>query len=229
MTRPKTIGLTGNIGTGKSTVLKYLAGRGAAVIDADRLAHQAIAPGGPAYQAVVDRFGTQILSPDGSIDRKALGAIVFSEPSKLAQLEAIVHPAVFELAQRVLNETTAPLIVIEAIKLLESGRLLKLCDEVWVVTADETSQMQRLMQGRGMSEAEARQRMAAQSPQEEKVKQATRVIDNSGSIEQLYEQLDRLWSEVVNSTAVSSASISDARVSDASATGVSDASEGYQR
>lgn len=197
--RPKTIGLTGNIGTGKSTVLGYLARRGAAVIDADALAHQAIAPGGPAYQAVVDLFGTDILSPDGSIDRKALGAIVFSDPSKLAQLEAIVHPAVFELAQRTLNETVAPLVVIEAIKLLESGRLLKLCNEVWVVTADEASQLRRLMQGRGMSEAEARQRMAAQSPQEEKVKRATRVIDNSGSIEHLYEQLDRLWSEVVNS------------------------------
>lgn len=200
MTRPKTIGLTGNIGTGKSTVLRYLAERGAAVIDADALAHQAIAPGGPAYQAVVDLFGTQILAPDGSIDRKALGAIVFADPSKLAQLEAIVHPAVFELAQRILNETDAPVIVIEAIKLLESGRLLKLCDEVWVVTADEASQLRRLMHGRGMSEAEARQRMAAQSPQEEKIRQATRVIDNSGSLEQLYEQLDRLWREVVNST-----------------------------
>ncbi len=199
MTRPKTIGLTGNIGTGKSTVLRYLAERGAAVIDADALAHQAIAPGGPAYQAVLDLFGTQILAPDGSIDRKALGAIVFADPAKLAQLEAIVHPAVFELAQRILHETAAPVIVIEAIKLLESGRLLKLCDEVWVVTADEDSQLRRLMQGRGMSEAEARQRMAAQSPQEEKVKRATRVIDNSGSLEQLYEQLDRLWREVVNS------------------------------
>lgn len=206
MTRPKTIGLTGNIGTGKSTVLRYLAKRGATVIDADALAHQAIAPGGPAYQAVIDHFGTDILLPDSSIDRKALGAIVFSDPSKLAQLEAIVHPAVFELAQRTLSETAAPLVVIEAIKLLESGRLLKLCDEVWVVTADEASQLRRLMQGRGMGEAEARQRMAAQSPQEEKVKRATRVIDNSSSIEQLYKQLDRLWSEVVNSTVVSDAS-----------------------
>ncbi|MCS6825304.1 MAG: dephospho-CoA kinase [Caldilinea sp.] len=200
MTRPKTIGLTGNIGTGKSTVLRYLAERGAAVIDADALAHQAIVPGGPAYQAVVDLFGTQILAADGSIDRKALGAIVFADAAKLAQLEAVVHPAVFELAQRILNETDAPVVVIEAIKLLESGRLLKLCDEIWVVTADEASQLRRLMHGRGMDEAEARRRMAAQSPQEEKIKRATRVIDNSGSLEQLYEQLDRIWCEVMNPT-----------------------------
>jgi dephospho-CoA kinase len=198
--RPLTIGLTGNIATGKSAVLAYLQQRGAAVIDADKLAHQAMASGGPAYAAVIAAFGPTIVTADGAIDRQALGAIVFTDAAKLAQLEAIVHPAVFELAQQVLAATTAPVVVIEAIKLLESGRLLRLCDEVWVVVADETTQLQRLMTARGMSEAEARRRMAAQSPQAEKVKQATRVIDNNGDWRALHAHLDRIWNELMAAT-----------------------------
>jgi dephospho-CoA kinase len=193
VTRPTTIGLTGNIATGKSTVLAWLAGRGAAVIDADRLAHQAIAVGGPAYAAVIEAFGPSIVAEDGSIDRKALGAIVFADPAQLARLEALIHPAVFELAQSILAEVTAPVVVIEAIKLLESGRLLRLCDEVWVVIADEATQLRRLMQERGMSEQEARRRMAAQPPQAEKVKRATHVIDNSDGLDDLNRQLETLW------------------------------------
>lgn len=195
--RPLTIGLTGNIATGKSAVLAYLQQRGAAVIDADKLAHQAMAPGGPAYAPVVAAFGPTVVMADGAIDRQALGAIVFADAAQLAQLEAIVHPAVFELAQQVLAATTAPVVVIEAIKLLESGRLLRLCDEVWVVVTDETTQLQRLMTTRGMSEAEARRRMAAQSPQAEKVKHATRVIDNNGDWRALHAHLDRIWNELM--------------------------------
>lgn len=200
MTRPTTIGLTGNIATGKSTVLAWLAGRGAAVIDADQLAHQAIAVGGPAYAAVIEAFGPSIVADDGSIDRKRLGAIVFADPTQLARLEGLIHPAVFELAQSILATVTAPVVVIEAIKLLESGRLLRLCDEVWVVTADEATQLRRLMQERGMSEAEARSRMAAQSPQAEKIKRATRVIDNSGGLDELHRQLEALWDKLRIST-----------------------------
>lgn len=200
MTRPTTIGLTGNIATGKSTVLAWLAGRGAAVIDADQLAHQAIAVGGPAYAAVIEAFGSSIVADDGSIDRKRLGAIVFADPTQLARLEGLIHPAVFELAQSILATVTAPVVVIEAIKLLESGRLLRLCDEVWVVTADEATQLRRLMQERGMSEAEARSRMAAQSPQAEKIKRATRVIDNSGGLDELHRQLEALWDKLRIST-----------------------------
>lgn len=195
--RPLTIGLTGNIATGKSTALAYLQQRGAAVIDADKLAHQAMMPGGSAYAAVVATFGPTIVAADGVIDRQALGAIVFADATKLAQLEAIVHPAVFELAQQSLAATTAPVVVIEAIKLLESGRLLRLCDEVWVVVADEATQLQRLMQTRGMSEAEARRRMAAQSPQAEKVKYATRVIENNGNWRTLHTHLDSIWNELM--------------------------------
>jgi dephospho-CoA kinase len=197
LTRPLTIGLTGNIATGKSTVLAWLQSHGAAVIDADKLTHQALTPGGPAYAAVIDAFGPAIVQMDGAIDRKALGEIVFADPAALATLEALVHPAVFTLAQAILRETLAPVVVIEAIKLLESGRLLPLCDEVWVVIADEATQIARLMQTRGMSEAAARQRMAAQSPQAEKVKQATRVIENNGDPDELYTQLARLWRELL--------------------------------
>lgn len=196
MIRPTTIGLTGNIATGKSTVLTWLAERGAAVIDADQLAHQAIAVDGPAYAAVIEAFGPSIVAEDGSIDRKRLGAIVFADPTQLARLEALIHPAVFELAQSILATVTAPVVVIEAIKLLESGRLLRLCDEVWVVTADEATQLRRLMQERGMSEAEARSRMAAQSPQAEKIKRATHVIDNSGGLDELHLQLEALWNKI---------------------------------
>lgn len=200
MTRPTTIGLTGNIATGKSTVLAWLARRGAAVIDADQLAHQAIAFGGPAYAAVIEAFGPSIVADDGSIDRKRLGAIVFADPTQLVRLERLIHPAVFELAQSILATVTAPVVVIEAIKLLESGRLLQLCDEVWVVIADEATQLRRLMQERGMSEAEARSRMAAQSPQAEKIKRATRVIDNSGGLDELHRQLETLWDKLRIST-----------------------------
>jgi len=197
MTRPLTIGLTGNIATGKSTVLADLAARGAAIIDADKLAHRALTPDGPAYAAVAAAFGPTILAADGAIDRKALGAIVFADPAALAQLEALVHPVVFALAQAEIAATTAPVVVIEAIKLLESGRLLHLCDEVWVVVADEATQLRRLLQTRGMTDVEAHRRMAAQSPQAEKVKQATRVIENNGDRRALHAQLDRIWNEVM--------------------------------
>lgn len=197
VTRPITIGLTGNIGAGKSTVLTWFAARGAAIIDADKLSHQAIAVGGPAHADVIAAFGPAIVAADGSIDRKALGAIVFADPVQLARLEALIHPAVFTLAQSALAKVTAPVVVIEAIKLLESGNLVRLCDEIWVITVDEATQLRRLTQERGMSEAEARRRMAAQSPQVEKVKQATRVIDNSGSLEDLHRQLEVLWDEIV--------------------------------
>ena len=190
------IGLTGNIATGKSTVLEYLRRKGAHIIDADKLAHRAMAPGGPAYAPIVAAFGPGILAEDGSIQRAALGRIVFADAEALRRLEEIVHPAVFVLAQAELAQTDAPVVVVEAIKLLEAKRLLTLCQEVWVVTADPDVQMRRLLQERGMSEAEARQRMAAQSPQAEKVKQATRVIANNGSTQALYAQLDAIWNEI---------------------------------
>lgn len=190
------IGLTGNIATGKSTVLDYLRIKGAYSIDADKLTHRTMQPGGLAYDAIVQTFGRDILAEDGTIQRAALGRIVFADPAALRRLEEIVHPAVFTLAQAELAQTDAPVVVVEAIKLLEAKRLLTLCREVWVVTADPEVQLRRLSEERGMSEAEARQRMAAQSSQADKVMQATRVIVNNGSTEALYAQLDAIWNEI---------------------------------
>lgn len=193
---PLIIGLTGNIATGKSTVLQYLAARGAQVIDADRLTHQAMAPGGLAYDAIVAAFGPTILQTDGTINRPALGKVVFQDPTALQRLEQIVHPAVFTLAQQAIAASSAPVIIIEAIKLLEARNLVKLCQEIWVVTASEETQLRRLRETRGMDETEARRRMAAQSPQDDKVQQADRVINNDGTADELYRQLDELWRDV---------------------------------
>jgi dephospho-CoA kinase len=195
------IGLTGNIATGKSTVLRYLEQKGAYVLDADKLAHESMQQGTHTYWAIVDAFGDPILQPDGAIDRPALGKVVFGDPAKLAQLEAIVHPAVFDLARRELAGLETPIVVMEAIKLLEAGQLVTLCDEVWVVTATPETQLQRLRETRNSSEAEAKQRMAAQSAQEEKVKRADRVIANNGTTAALFAALDEIWVDVLQKAA----------------------------
>lgn len=190
------VGLTGNIATGKSTVLAYLAARGALIVDADKVTHQTMAPGGLAYNEIITAFGREVVNPDGTIQRPALGKIVFSDPEALKRLEAIVHPAVFILTQQMIAASNAPVVIIEAIKLLEAQRLVKLCDEIWVVTASPETQLRRLMEQRSMDGNEARRRMAAQSPQAEKVKHAHRVIDNDSTPEALYAQLDRIWAEL---------------------------------
>lgn len=190
------IGMTGNIATGKSTVLDYLAQLGAYIIDADKLGHQAMNPDGPAYQAVVAEFGPAILKPDKSIDRKALGKIVFTNADLLNKLEQIVHPAVFAMTLRLVETAPSSVIILEAVKLLEAGPMFSQCDEVWVVTARPEVQLRRLIENRGMDEATARQRMGMQSPQAAKINQADRVIDNSGTLDELYAQLDAIWADL---------------------------------
>ena len=196
MNNPFIIGLTGNIATGKSTVLAYLAARGAHVLDADRLAHESMQQGTHTYWAIIDVFGRSILQPNGEIDRRALGDIVFSDPAALHQLEEIIHPAVFSLARMELLQVEAPVIVLEAIKLLEAGQLVTMCDEVWVVTSSPETQLRRLREMRQMDETEARRRMQAQSSQEDKIKQADRVIVNDDDVEALQHQLDTAWQEL---------------------------------
>ncbi len=196
------IGLTGNIGTGKSTVIAYLASKGVTTLDADKIAHEVMAPGMAAYGPVVAAFGPQIVAADGTIDRAALGAIVFRDPAALHTLESIVHPAVLERTRALLRAGDAPVAVVEAIKLLEARNLLGLCTEVWVVTASEETQLRRLMESRGMSVTEARRRLAAQSSQAEKVRHATRVFPNEGTPEQLYGLLDAAWAELVETYAL---------------------------
>ncbi len=195
------IGLTGNIATGKSAVARMLAELGAHVIDADAEVHRLQKPGTPVYAAIVAQFGPGILRADGEIDRARLGALVFSNPAALARLEAIVHPAVnqeieFQISNfksKISNlkfEILNPIIVIEAIKLIETNQH-KTCNALWVVTAPYQMQLERLMRTRKLSEAEARTRIEAQSPQADKIALADVVIDNSGSLEQTRRQVSQ--------------------------------------
>jgi dephospho-CoA kinase len=195
--RPFLIGLTGNIGTGKSTVAEMVADLGAETIDADKVAHGVMRPGTEAYHRIVEAFGARVLTPDGRIDRKALGAIVFSDPPALARLEAIVHPATLQAIDRRIAATTADVVVVEAIKLIESG-LADRCDSVWAVTCRREQQIERLVRHRGLSREEARQRVDAQPPQDEKVDWADVVIDNSGSLATTREQVEAAWDEVTD-------------------------------
>ena len=189
---PIIIGLTGNIGTGKSAVLDVLRKLGAKTIDADKVAHSVMLPGGRAYDAVVAAFGPGILLDDGTINRRQLANIVFAYPEKLAQLESIVHPAVEQAVQDEIDAADAPVVVIEAIKLLE-GELKSICDEIWVVTAPEDVQIARLMDYRGMTEREARSRMRSQSSQEWKASQADVVIVNDSDLQTLEERVTAAW------------------------------------
>ena len=163
MSRALRIGLTGPIGCGKSTVAGWLAARGAVVVDADALVRAVPAPGEPAHEAVLARFGEAVRGADGMLDRAALARLVFTDAAALADLEAIVHPAV---RPRILaaiadaDRAGAPAVVIEAIKLVEGG-LAALCDEVWLVACDPEAQRARLA-GRGMAPADAERRIAAQ-------------------------------------------------------------------
>ncbi|MEW6179428.1 MAG: dephospho-CoA kinase [Chloroflexota bacterium] len=190
------IGLTGNIGTGKSVVRRMLEHLGAYGIDADALAHRVIAKGAPGYAPVVDYFGKYILKPDGEIDRARLGRIVFGDAEALAKLESIIHPLVRQASDFLIRRATQPVIVVEAIKLIESG-MAKQCDSLWVVYAPPDIQLARLMKNRGMSEKDARQRIASQPPQEEKIAAADVVIRNAGTFDETWKQVVTAWRKYV--------------------------------
>jgi dephospho-CoA kinase len=189
------IGLTGNIATGKSVVRQMLEHLGAYTIDADALSHRAIAKGAPAYQPIIDAFGKWIVAADGEIDRAKLGQLVFSVPDALKKLEEIIHPFVGEAVNLLVERASQEVVVIEAIKLLE-GELAAKCDSIWVTDAPDSLQRTRLIQKRGLSDADAIQRVLAQNSQKEKLDAADIVIDNTGSFEDLWKQVSAGWKKI---------------------------------
>ncbi len=202
------VGLTGGIGSGKSTVASLLAARGAAVVDADRIAREVVAPGEPAHQALVDRFGAEILGADGTIDRRALAAVAFADPTALADLNAITHPAVGAVMLRRREEADqapgpggeagAGGVTVFDIPLLrpEHRELLRL-HLVVVVDCPTEVAFERLVAQRGMDAEDARARIAAQITRAERCAGADVVIDNGGTLEALSAQVDGLWGELV--------------------------------
>jgi dephospho-CoA kinase len=189
------LGLTGGIGTGKSEVTRALAGLGASVIDADRVGHEAYRPHQGIWQEVVQAFGEEILSPDGEVDRKALGAIVFSQPDARAKLNGIMHPWMAkEIERRIdqMRQDGVEVVVLEAALLIEAGWQC-LVDELWVTTVDEEEAVTRVSLRSGLSEEQVRGRMATQMPVAEKIRQADVVIDNSGNMEDLQRRVTQEW------------------------------------
>jgi dephospho-CoA kinase len=190
------IGLTGSIGTGKSVVRRMLEHLGAYGIDADALGHRAIAKGAPGYQPVLDTFGRFLLDKDGQIDRVKLSRIVFNDPQALAALEAIIHPLVIQAVDLLIRRSPHKVIVVEAIKLLESS-LADACDGIWVVYTPPEIQLSRLVQNRKMTEKAARQRIASQAPQESRFGRATTIIKNVGSFEDTWQQVATAWQRTI--------------------------------
>ena len=186
-------GLTGGIAAGKSVVSRRLAERGAAVVDADLLAREVVEPGTPGLAAIAERFGNGVLAADGTLDRPALGALVFSDPGARRDLEAITHPAVRELSRRRMAEAVADdpaRVVVYDVPLLVETRGAGEFDVVVVVHAPAEDRVARLVQLRGMPEQEARRRVAAQAGDDERLAVADLVVDSSGSLEQTLQQAD---------------------------------------
>jgi dephospho-CoA kinase len=195
----KVIGLTGNIGCGKSVVAKMFEELGAKVIDADQIARMIVQPGEPAWKEIIEKFGKDILKDDGTIDRKKLGKIVFEDEGKREELNQITHPRIIgkirELIEKYRRENQK-VVVVEAALIVEKGGLSDIIDELIVVTSDEETQIKRLVEGRGLSKEEAISRIRSQMPVEEKVKHATYVIDNSGNLEETRKQVERIWKSI---------------------------------
>jgi dephospho-CoA kinase len=189
------IGLTGNIATGKSVVRRMLEHLGAYTIDADALAHRAYARGAPGYQQVIDKFGRWIVTREGEIDRSKLGNLVFNDREAMTQLESITHPLVQQAAELLIQRAIQPVVVIEAIMLLES-ELRKICDSIWVTNAPPEVQVERLMRKRGLSREKALERVHSQSPQSQKVNLANIILTNTGSYDDLWKQVSEAWKEL---------------------------------
>jgi dephospho-CoA kinase len=190
------IGLTGGIGSGKSTVAGLLAARGARIVDADRIAREVVEPGTPGLEAVVAAFGQEVLTPEGALDRPALAAVVFADPDARRRLDGIVHPLVRARATELVAAAPPDAVVVQDVPLLVETGQAGSYDLVLVVAADLDTRVQRLV-GRGLSEGDARARIAAQASDEQRRAVADVVLDNSGSVADLEAQVDRFWAERV--------------------------------
>ena len=199
-----TIGLTGGIGSGKSTAAKILAELGAPIIDADKVGHAIYQPGGPAYQEVIDAFGDGILALDRTIDRSRLGPIVFADPAALRRLNSIVHPKMFtrmgEMVAALRRDGEVRPIVIEAAILIEAN-WQPLFNEIWLVTASRERVIERVERDRGMKPAQTEARLKAQLSDEERRKYATAVIRNDGTLDELRDAVNRLWRSALDRAA----------------------------
>jgi dephospho-CoA kinase len=191
------VGLTGGIGAGKSEVSRLLVKRGAVLIDADRIAREVVAPGTAGLAAVVEAFGEDVLAPDGGLDRPKLGSIVFADPEKLAVLNSIVHPLVGARSRELESAAPQDAVVVHDVPLLAENGLAPLYDVVIVVDADPATQLDRLVRLRGMTEQDARARMAAQATREKRLETADIVIDNDGPLEQLERNVRDIWADLV--------------------------------
>ena len=187
------VGLTGGIGSGKSTVSARLAELGAVVVDYDLLAREAVEPGTAGLEAIVARFGAAVLRADGTLDRPALGSVVFADDAARRDLEAITHPAIRDLAAA--REAAAPdgAVVVHDHPLLVEMGMAGLVDLVVVVDVPVELQVRRLVEQRGMDEADARARLAAQTSREDRLAAADVMLDNTGTVEDLRAAVDRLW------------------------------------
>ncbi|MFF0743539.1 dephospho-CoA kinase [Streptomyces sp. NPDC004111] len=190
------VGLTGGIGAGKSEVSRLLASYGAVVVDADKIAREVVEPGTPGLDAVVAAFGEGILAADGTLDRPALGAIVFADPAKLRTLNGIVHPLVGARSAELERAAAPDAVVVHDVPLLTENSLAPLYDLVVVVDASPGTQLDRLVRLRGTTEEDARSRMAAQATREQRLAVADLVIDNDGPLEALEPQVRKVWREL---------------------------------
>jgi len=193
------VGLTGGIGSGKSEVARRLAEHGAVLIDADVAARQVVEPGSPGLARIAAAFGDEVLRPDGSLNRERLGEIVFADPGRRAELNAIVHPLVrawMQEAERAAVQTDGDAIVVHDVPLLAESRGQAGFDPVIVVDVPPELQLERLVRLRGMPAEQARARMAAQASREQRLAVADIVIDNSGSLEDLDGRVDEVWADL---------------------------------
>ncbi|MFJ9840071.1 dephospho-CoA kinase [Kitasatospora sp. NPDC101155] len=195
------IGLTGGIGAGKSEVSRLFAARGAVIVDSDLIAREVVAPGTDGLAAVVAEFGPQVLREDGTLDRPALGAVVFGDPERLQALNAIVHPLVRARSAELEAAAAPDAVVVHDVPLLAENGLAPLFDVVVVVDAADEVRLDRLVRLRGMAEQEARARMAAQATREGRLAIADLVIDNGGPLEALSARVDEVWAELAKRAA----------------------------